>query len=220
MPNTRLRTIIRSVIVLTLCLAARPAAATTILDTGNVVFSPDGTQFGRISRDGVSSDWGAPKAFPGVTGAPATRLYDLFAVESDIFQFLQITLDDPTSAFFASAYLNAFTPVNVSPNFGLNVNYLGDPGSTQPIGNPSFFQIVVAPHSQVLIPINEVNPATGAGRSFHLIVEGFTSADFDDVVDWHPNPIPEPATSALFASGLAASALVRKARQRRLRRQA
>lgn len=221
MAKTCQRTIIRLVFVVAFCVTATPARATAILDTGLVTFTPDGTQFGRLLRDANSSTWGSAKPFPGVTGAPAIRSYDLFAINSDIFSFIQISLDDPAAALFASAYLGAYTPVNVAPNFGLSTNYLGDAGLSQPFGNPSFFQISVAPFTTVLIPLNEVNPGGGAGARFNLLVEGFLSADYDDVPDWTPTPtptaVPEPATSILFGSGVAVSALVRKVRQRRLR---
>ena len=48
------------------------ANAATILDTGLIAFSPPQLQFGRLNRNGISSDWSGPKAFPGVFGAPAT----------------------------------------------------------------------------------------------------------------------------------------------------
>jgi hypothetical protein len=189
-----------------LLLAAREVAATPILDTGTILFATTGTEFGRLSRDGVPSDWASTKRFPGVTGAPTARAYDLFTVNAGPYPYLQIVLDDPAAALFASAYLGAFTPVNSAPNYGLNVNYLGDAGLTQPVGNPSFFQIVVAPNSTVLIPINELNPGGGAGASFSLLVEGFFDTNYNDTVP----PVTEPASFALFGSGAAFLAVTRR----------
>ena len=221
MITTHRRLMIRLALGAALAVAAVPAQASIILDTGDITFSADGTQFGRISRNGVPSDWATPKDFPGVTGAPAVRSYELFTIDSDVFPFLQINFDDPLAAFFASAYLNAFAPVNVAPNFGLDTNYLGDAGLSQPLGNPSFFQIAVAPHSQIVIPIVEITPGGGTGRSFRLIVEGFLDTDYNDIPDYTPpNPVPEPTTSVLLGSGLALSALVRKARRLRSRQRA
>jgi hypothetical protein len=172
------------------------AWAAVIFDSGFETFAATGTQFGRISRDGNASTWGSVKPFPGVTGAPAQRGYQLFVIDSGVFPFLQISLDDPTANLFVSAYLNSYNPVNSPPNYGLNINYLGDPGLSQPFGNPSFFQIEVAPHTQVVLPINEVNPGAGAGAPFQLVVEGFFDTEFNDV--------PEPGTVTLFAAGVAA----------------
>lgn len=172
--------------------------ASVILDTGVVDFSATGTQFGRISRDGFPSDWSASKAFPGVTGAPTPLEYETITVNSGAFSFIQITLDDPTVSLFASAYLNSYNPVNVAPNYGLNVNYLGDAGFSQPFGNPSFFQIVVAPFTNIVININELAPGFGEGSPLELIVEGFYDTDYNDTT-----PVPEPSSIVLLGGGIA-----------------
>jgi PEP-CTERM motif-containing protein len=192
-----------------LMLVAPSVAAAPILDTGILAFTPSGSQFGRLLRDGVPTDWANPPLFPGVTGAPAARAYETFALNSGPFQYLQILMDDPAALLFASAYLGAFTPVNVPPNYGLDVNYLGDAGTSQIFGNPAFFQIVVAPFSDVLIVVNEVNPGAGTGASLNLLVEGFYDTAFNDTAP----PIPEPASLALVVSGLALLAVARRRRR-------
>ncbi len=209
------RFMIRLTLGLALSIAAVPAQASVILDTGLLTFTADGIQFGRLARDGTPSDWSAPKDFPGVIGAPTPRSYELFTIDSDIYSFLQISFDDPLVQFFVSAYLGSFVPVNAAPNYGLDTNYLGDAGLSQPIGNPSFFQIVVAPHSQIVIPIVELTSGAGTGRPFSLLVEGFLDTEYNDVPQ-----VPEPATAVLLGSGLAVSALLRQARQRRSRQAA
>jgi hypothetical protein len=175
--------------------------AAIIYDSGNIAFSPTGTQFGRISRDGVASDWSGPKTFPGVTGAPTARAYEVITVNSGPFPFLQISFDDPAALLFDAAYIASYAPVNSPPNYGLNVNYLGDPGITEPFGNPTFFQILVAPHTNVLIPINEINPGGGTGATFDLLVEGFFDTAFND--------IPEPSPILLIGCGAGILALLR-----------
>lgn len=178
---------------------AGDAAAATILDTGSVAFVGIDTQFGRLTRDGIVSDWASPKPFPGVTSAPIARAYASYTVNAGIFPYLQISLDDPFAALFVSAYLTSFNPVNVAPFYGLDTNYLGDPGSSQPLGAPSVFRIVVAPGSTIVIPINEINPGGGIGRSYALFVEGFLDTDFNDVPGG-PG-VPEPSTLVLIATG-------------------
>ena len=172
--------------------------ASVLLDTGYIPFAATGIQFDRIARNGESSTWGSVKDFPGTIGDPTARAYELFSVNSGIYQFLQISLDDPTARLFVAAYLNSFDPVNFPPFYGLNVNYLGDPGSSQPLDNPSFFQIRVPSNSNVILPVNEINPGGGAAPPnppFNLIVEGFLDAQYGDV--------PEPAPFQLIALGAA-----------------
>ena len=195
----------RSVNVLVgLLLASNLMQAAVIYDSGVLTFAPTGSQFGRIARDGVASDWSGPKPFPGVTGAPAVRAFELITVNSVGFPFIQINFDDPAATLFDAAYITAYSPVNLAPNYGLNVNYLGDPGSSEPFEFPSFFQIVVAPNTNILIPINEVNPGGGTGQTFRLIVEGFDDTEFNDA--------PEPSSIILVGCGAAVLALRRKKR--------
>jgi hypothetical protein len=216
MTTTVQRFMIRLAFGLALSVAAVPAQASVILDTGAVTFSPEGTQFGRIARDGEASNWAEPKPFPGVTGAPTPRSYQTFTIDSDVFPFIQILFDDPAAFFVVSAYLGAFAPVNVGPTYGLATNYLGDPGLSEPFGFPSFFQIAAPLHSQIVIVITELTPNTGIGMPFNLIVEGFLDTEYNDIPDYHPpNPVPEPTTSVLFGSGLALSALARRMRSRK-----
>ena len=95
-----------------LSLATNFVQVAILYDSGSVFFAPGGNQFGRISRNGVASDWSGQKPFPGVTGAPALRAYELITVNSGPYLYIQINFDDPAAALFVSAYTNAYAPVN------------------------------------------------------------------------------------------------------------
>jgi hypothetical protein len=174
--------------VLLLAFGPSFAQADLVFESGSVVFAQSGTQFGRLLRNGTPSDWSAPEPFPGVLGAPTARAYEKFTLNVGPYSFIQISLDDPTFTFFDAAYLGSYNPVNVGPNYGLDVNYLGDAGfSGDVFGNPTFFQIQVPVNSNLVVVLNEVDPDTGAGKNFDLLVEGFIDANFDGVPE--PSPI-------------------------------
>jgi hypothetical protein len=168
--------------------------AAIIFDSGVQSLSvADPFQIGRLVRDGIASTWGSTKPFPGVTNETSPLHYHLFMVDSGTFPFLQVTLiaDDPTASLFVAAYRDSYQPGGPPPNFGFDINYLGDPGrSPMFVGSPSVFQIEVAPHTQVVLPVNQVPPG-GVGRDFELIVEGFAA-------------VPEPSSFVLLGAGLAA----------------
>ena len=94
MITIRRRFMIRLALAIGLGLAAMPAQASIILDTGPTTFSADGTQFGRLLRDGDPSNWAEQKVFPGVTGAPAARSYDLYLLTGCDAPFIQDGLRD------------------------------------------------------------------------------------------------------------------------------
>jgi hypothetical protein len=178
------------------------ASASVLLDTGALTFGATGTQTDRLFRNGVASTWGESKPFPGVVGDELQRGDEVFTVHVGISNFLQINLDDPKALLFDAAYAGAFTPNGTPPFFGLDLGYLGDPGITQPFGNPNSFQILVPRHSTVAIEINEVDPGGGQGAPFRLQVEAFIDSGFND--------IPEPAAIVLCATGLVGLMAVRR----------
>ena len=171
---------------------AQMAQATTILDTGLISFAPAGTQLGRLSRNGTPSTWGTTKPFPGTLNPTTLYQYEVFTVNAGTTPFLQITLTDTDQRFLAAAYLNAYLPVNIPPNQGLDVNYLGDAGVTLA---STMFQIQVAPFSTVLVVISgTAGGLQDEGRPIRVLVEGFTTP---------PAAVPEPATLMLVGSGVA-----------------
>jgi hypothetical protein len=194
----------REITLLTL-LAASISSAATLYDSGMVVLSAaDPVQLGRLSRDNVLSDWSAPKDFPGVVNTTISYHYQAFALPTILYPFVQISVDDvsETAQTFVSAYLNTYTPDSAPPNYGLDVNYLGDEGySGNLAGNPRAFQVVVPVGSRLILAVNEISPAgSGIGQPFRLIAEGFTDTNFSEA--------PEPATFAFVLAAAGAGLLI------------
>lgn len=177
--------------------------ATLTLGAGNP------TQLGRLSRNGVPSDWSVAKAFPGTinTGTPyhyTTLDLNLAALESgfEYGGFIQIDFDSPSLNTFLSAYLNSYNPSNEA------ANYAGDAGlSGNSFGNPGFFQVFVPSGNDLVLVLNETTSNGGLAQPGNVTVEAFADSQFTDLI-----ATPEPGTLSLLASGIALLA------RRRLRR--
>ena len=182
--------------------------ATVILDTGiTALTSSNPVQLGILNRNNVISDWSTPKTFPGAINLTTSYRYATYAVPAVAFPFVQITVDDiaRSALTFVSAYSNLYQPTPVLPANGLNVNYLGDAGNAGNLfagTDPRAFQVVAPLTSNLVVVVNDIS-STGAdlGRSYHIIVEGFYDSNFNDTV-------PEPATFALSAAGLAGASVI------------
>lgn len=179
------------------------AQADVLFDSGSVNFTQTGTQSGRLNRDGIVSTWSTPKSFPGVLFPTVSYAYELFSVNTGIYSYIQVSFDSATTNFFDSAYLASYSPGGLDPNYGFDVNYLGDPGrSGNQGGLPEVFQVVVLPNSNLVIVVNAVTALNSGGLPgglFDLKIEGFTSA-----------PVPEPTTLLLVSFGLVGLAGVRR----------
>lgn len=178
----------------------------TIYDSGLATLkTTDPVQLGRLNRNGILSDWSATKVFPGAVNTTIPYRYETFVLSSVLYPFIQITMDDVsgTAQTFASAYLNSYVPSNTAPNFGLDVNYLGDAGAS---GNffgtdPRAFQVVMPVGGTLVLVVNDAsNTGAGIGQPFRLLVEGFADTNFNDV--------PEPATLGLLFATLSAGAIL------------
>ena len=97
--------------------AAQPANALVLVDFATGVGSlntSSPTELGRISRDGVPSDWSSQKAFPGTLNAATAYRYQLatisFAPNATQDVYYQISIDDPSAVMFGAAYLDSFKP--------------------------------------------------------------------------------------------------------------
>src|ERR1041385_4521629 len=122
-----------------------PALALDLLATSYTLTANDPTQSGRLSRNGIPSDWSSTKSFPGITSNGAVH-FKTFAINPAGVPFVQVDIDDPGGLFVASAYLDSYNPASPS------TNYLGDAGNNGNAGSiaadPAFFQIIVpAGHS-------------------------------------------------------------------------
>jgi hypothetical protein len=192
---------------------AVPASALPITAFTATSGASGNTQTGRLSRDGVPSDWSSLKAFPGVFGA-ATINYTAYTILGSMFDFglggyagyVQISVDDPLTSAFSSAYKNSYDPSNMA------LNYLGDMGSSGNVfGFPRSFQIYVAPGDNLVLLFNNLSFNAGLTDPLGVLVEGFVDTMYTDPTQG----VPEPASSLLLLGvGLVGLGTVR----RRLRR--
>lgn len=184
-----------------LMLVTSSAHATTILDLNDALALTDPTQLGRMTRNGVPSDWSGAKPFPGVINTGTAYHYKTYLVNPGVASFIQIEEFDDFAGVFVSAYDTAYLPDSAgTPNFGFDTNYLGDAGFSGPFfpGDPQFFQVVVPAGHQLLVVVNDTVVSNGSvGKPYHLTVEGFIDSEFTDAP-----PVPEPATMLLAGSGL------------------
>ena len=164
----------------------------------------DPTQLGRISRNAIPSDWSGVKTFPGIINPTTTYNYHTYSVNSGVTPFIFITIDSVPANTFASAYFPSYNPTNTGTNHNMDVNYIGDAGSS---GNyfgvdPISFEVYVPVRSNFLVVVNTSSNA-GIGQPYTITVQGFLDDQFTST--------PEPSTLWLLGSGaLGIAGLVRR----------
>jgi hypothetical protein len=193
--------------------AAGMANATPVFSTTVSLTAADPTQLGRLSRNGVPTDWSTGPVYPGSVNAATSYHYktfdlDVSALEASYTtygQFLQISIDSIFATTFLGAYLDSYNPLNLA------TNYLGDPGTS---GNsfggtdPLFYQVSVASGHHLVLVFNETTPNGGLNQAANILVEAFTDTEYTDLT---PRlTVPEPATFELALLALAGFALRRK----------
>jgi PEP-CTERM motif len=183
------------------------AQAIPLLDVTTSLNANDPTQLGRLTRDGVPSDWSMQSAFPGVLNPNVAYAYRTFTLNVQTTSFIQVLVDSSID-LFVSAYLDSYQPNALAPDLGLSTNYLGDAGSSGTLfGNPLFFQVVVPAFSQLVLVVNDTSAVqAGLQQPFRLLVEGFLDTEFTE-------PVPEPATLALLLIALASLGCARRRAQ-------
>jgi hypothetical protein len=185
-------------------LLASVAQADLLTTFTTSISGSDPTQLGRISRNGIPSDWSGLKPFPGVINPTTVYNYHTYSVNSGVTPFILITIDSVPGNTFASAYFPSYNPTNIGPNNGLDVNYIGDAGRS---GNlfgvdPVSFEVYVPMRSDFLVVVNTSSNA-GIGQPFTITVQGFIDDQFTST--------PEPGSLVLFGSGiLGVAGLVRR----------
>lgn len=180
--------------VLGVLLLVSVAQADLITTFTSSVSATDPTQLGRISRNGIPTDWSGP-VFPGITAATSTFNYHTYSVNSGVTPYIYITIDSVATTTFASAYFPTYNPNGPGSYNGLNVNYIGDPGTS---GNyfgtdPLSFEVYVPKFSNFLVVVN-TTAAAGIGQPYTITVQGFIDDQF--------TPTPEPGTLVLMGSGM------------------
>jgi autotransporter-associated beta strand protein len=122
------------------------------------ITSSDPVQSGRVSGTGVASSCASPKPWFGFTGPGSPPLhYDLYSFTNTAGGDVCVTvwLDSPLSGLAAAAYLDTFSPVDVS------ANYLGSDGSLDSAPPPGFlaskaFSCIIPAGVTFLVVVHEL----------------------------------------------------------------
>lgn len=207
---------VRLLVVLATLLSLSGMANATLIFSGDLALqATDPTQLGRLSRNGVSSDWSAPSPFPGIVNTGTSYHYTTLTLDLDVLEagydfgsFFQVTIDSLSTNTFLSAYLNTYDPLNKA------TNYLADPGTS---GNyfgtdPLYFQFMVGSTDDLVLLFN----ATFTSNYFdtaRIMVEAFSDTEYSDLIA--SQTVPEPSSILLILLCLVALGGIQMSKVRR-----
>jgi hypothetical protein len=182
---------------------------TTTLDTTAPV-APTGvsvassTQLGRITRNGVTSSCIAPKPFPGFQTLVGSRRFDSYAFNTcaeNTGGCATVSMSGTGAInMFSVAYSPAFTPNDVSVNYG------ADPGFSSDLAIPYSFSVPSGIGQQAAVVVHEVDPGGAVGTTYSLTVSGLCAGACAT-----PNQVPiaraRNVTAVADAGGTAAASI-------------
>lgn len=171
---------------------AAPAHAADVL-SGTVSVGPaDAVQQGRLSRNSVPQNFAGSEAYPGAINLGTSYAYTTidvpFAANALQDVYYDITFDDVSTDLFASAYANAYNPLDKA------ANWLGDAGTS---GNyfgvdALFFDVVVSKGSSLKLVVNSAN-GTGPSSTANYFIAAYSDSEYDE--DFlQAAAVPEPGT--------------------------
>ena len=161
----------------------------------------DPTMPTRLDRDGVTSEWGVARSFPGTIDTGAFSFQE-FVFNSGSTPFIQVTFGDTlnlTDNIQVALYTTALDPVN-----DLSIGWLGDAGlSTGDPQSVTSFRTQVATNTDYVLLFLDVNSNTLGGTG--VCVEGFSTSDpvptctnYDGQLTLFAGSVPEPSSLALL----------------------
>ena len=174
------------------------ASQASIITQGTYTFTNDDPNLTtRPFRDGIASEWGTNKPYPGNFSGLGPYAYHLVAFNSGSTPFLQVTFSNPLTQFQVQAILYGmnFNASNISQGF------LADSGnSALSLQTRSFRYEGVANTNYTLLLLDTIAGETG---TIDYRVEGFTSA----------NAVPLPGTALLIGAAFFSLGLAKRKKQ-------
>jgi hypothetical protein len=191
-------------------------SASEVLDNVAPANGVTGTSIDRVLSDGIASQWGFAKSYPGTTQVSPPPFPSSFPPPFDAYvisfapnanQQVFYEIKWMTSGFSptSAAYLDAFDPMNVA------TNYLGDIGGASLDTLLTYRVIVPAGHSLAVAFLDDVQNSLGSFTSYTFSIDAFSDANRGE----NFGVVPLPSAIPLFATGLGALGLFGWRRKRK-----